>query len=117
MPREEQHEEEYVRHLMSRSQRRQEDFLRKPDINTCSIEELEWILNIGYNRAKAIVADRERYGKFERLEDFDEIYGVSQLTVRAIAENTTINGMDWEEYVQCYPDCGKGKPRREESLH
>lgn len=51
----------------------------KLNLNTASIDEIESLMYIGEDEAQLIVEYREKYGKFENIED---IYNVSGLTSR-----------------------------------
>ena len=48
-------------------------------LNTDSVDEIESLMYIGEDEAQQIVEYREKYGKFESIED---IYNVSGLTSR-----------------------------------
>lgn len=51
----------------------------KLNLNTVSVDEIESLMYIGEDEARLIVEYREKYGKFESIED---IYNVSGLTSR-----------------------------------
>lgn len=51
----------------------------KLNLNTASVDEIESLMYIGEDEAQLIVEYREKYGKFENIED---IYNVSGLTSR-----------------------------------
>lgn len=51
----------------------------KLNLNTASVDEIESLMYIGEDEAQLIVEYREKYGKFESIED---IYNVSGLTSR-----------------------------------
>ena len=51
----------------------------KLNLNTASVDEIASLMYIGEDEAQLIVEYREKYGKFESIED---IYNVSGLTSR-----------------------------------
>ncbi|MCK9537063.1 MAG: ComEA family DNA-binding protein [Bacilli bacterium] len=58
----------------------------KISINTASIEELMKLPNIGESRAKNIIDYRNKYGKFNSLEDLVNVNGISKNILDQIKE-------------------------------
>lgn len=59
----------------------------KIDINTASVEQLQQLKGIGPSKAQAIVEDRERKGKFKRIEDIKRVKGIGEKLFAGIQES------------------------------
>lgn len=57
---------------------------KKININSATAEELERISDIGPDYAKRIVQERNRVGRFEKMEDLDTIEGVGPETIKQL---------------------------------
>ena len=68
----------------------------KVDINTASEQELSNLPGIGPMLARDIVAHREAFGDFGRLEDLQNIAGIGPATVEDLRKLVTISGVEPE---------------------
>ena len=57
----------------------------KVDINSATVEELESIPGIGKSVAEKIVAHRETYGRFQRIEHLLMVRGISERKFKQIS--------------------------------
>jgi len=59
----------------------------KIDINTATAQQLQQLKGIGPSKAEAIVADREKKGKFNRIEDIKRVKGIGEKLFAGIQES------------------------------
>jgi len=59
----------------------------KIDINTATVQQLQQLKGIGPSKAEAIVADREKKGKFNRIEDIKRVKGIGEKLFAGIQES------------------------------
>lgn len=65
------------------------------DINTADADELALALDgVGRTRAEAIVAWREENGRFERVEDLQEVSGIGPATLERNRERLRVDPAD-----------------------
>lgn len=57
---------------------------RRIDLNTASVSELQLLPDVGPTLAERIVADRDRLGPFETLDDLDRVEGVGPRTIAGL---------------------------------
>jgi len=60
------------------------------DLNTTSIDELMCLPFIGRKRAEAIVAYREKNGRFNAVEELQKVKGIGPIIFEAIADLVTV---------------------------
>lgn len=56
----------------------------KIDLNAASQEDLERISDIGSDYAQRIIAERDRRGGFDRIEDLEEVPGIGSETIKQL---------------------------------
>lgn len=66
--------------------------LGKVNINTAQIYELTLLPGIGESKAKAIIAFREEYGRFTRVDDLIYVDGFSYVTIEQLRPYITVGG-------------------------
>ena len=64
----------------------------KVNINTAQIYELILLPGIGESKAKAIIAFREEFGKFTRVDDLIYVDGFSYVTIEQLRPYITVGG-------------------------
>jgi competence protein ComEA len=64
---------------------------RPIDLNRASVEELETLPGIGPARAADIVAWRERWGEFERVEQLGDVPGIGRKTLAGLRGLVTVD--------------------------
>jgi competence protein ComEA len=62
------------------------------NINTATSAELEKLPGIGPSRARAILALRERLGRFRRVEQLLRVRGIGRRTFRRLRPLVTVDG-------------------------
>ncbi|MBX3385802.1 MAG: helix-hairpin-helix domain-containing protein [Phycisphaeraceae bacterium] len=60
------------------------------DLNAATIAQLELLPGIGPAKARAIVEDRERRGRFGSVEDLDRVAGIGPKTVDRLREHVIV---------------------------
>ena len=60
------------------------------DINTATLSELEAVKGIGPEKARAIVAYRQRHGPFKRLGTLTRVRGFGQVSVAKLQGRLTV---------------------------
>lgn len=63
---------------------------RRIDLNIATAEDLERISDIGAGYAPKNVAERERRGGFNRIDDLDPVPGIGPETVKQLRASTRI---------------------------
>lgn len=63
----------------------------KVDINRATKEELMLLKGIGESRAQDIIAYRESYGRFEKIEDIMQVSGIKQSVFEKIKDSIEVN--------------------------
>ena len=66
--------------------------LGKVNINTAQIYELTLLPGIGESKAKAIIAFREEFGRFTRVDDLIYVDGFSYVTIEQLRPYITVGG-------------------------
>lgn len=64
----------------------------KIDINISTEKELQALPGIGPTISRAIVEHREKRGRFKRIEDIKDVYGIGEQRFEAIRELITVSG-------------------------
>lgn len=62
----------------------------KVNLNTATVEELMTLTGIGEAKAKAIIAYRERHGRFKKKEDIMNISGIKEGMFSKIEDDITV---------------------------
>lgn len=62
----------------------------KVNLNSATKEQLMTLKGIGESRAEAIIAYREEYGPFSRIEDVMEVSGIKEAAFQKIKEDITV---------------------------
>ena len=62
----------------------------KINLNTAVKEQLMTLKGIGEARAEAIIAYRQEYGPFARIEDIMEVPGIKEAAFQKIKEDITV---------------------------
>lgn len=70
----------------------QADALGKVNINTAGVYELTLLPGIGEVKANEIIAFREEYGRFTRIEDLIYVDGFSYVTIEELRPYVTVGG-------------------------
>lgn len=61
------------------------------DINTATEQQLDEVMNgVGPAKAKAIVADREKNGKFKSVDDLERVKGIGPATIAKNRDKLTV---------------------------
>ena len=69
----------------------------KIDLNKATLEELQTLPGIDYNRAKAILAYRVAQGGFKEVEEVNNVFGISDGLFIAIRPRITLSVSSPEE--------------------
>lgn len=62
------------------------------DVNSATEEQLVLLPGIGPSKARAILATRQRMGRFRRVEDLLRVRGIGRATLRRIRPMITVQG-------------------------
>jgi len=62
----------------------------KININTATLEELDKLPGIGPVKAKSIIDYREKYGKFDSIEEITNIKGIGDKTFENLKDSITV---------------------------
>ncbi len=61
------------------------------DINTATAEQFETLVGIGKTKAQAIVADREKNGRFKSVDDLARVSGIGPATLEKNRDNLMVS--------------------------
>ena len=64
---------------------------KKVDVNTADVAALESLSGIGEAKAKAIIEDREKNGKFKNLNDLSNVPGIGDATLEKMKSHVRFN--------------------------
>ena len=62
----------------------------KVSLNTATVEQLEQLPGIGPARARAIVEDRRRNGRYQAIEDLARVRGIGAATILRLQNLVTV---------------------------
>ena len=79
------------------------------NINTATAEELERLPGVGPSRATAIVALRDRRGKFQKVQELMRVRGIGRATLRRLAPMLALEG---QTTLAARPKRASPKPKR-----
>lgn len=75
---------------LNKNDKKQDNNNQKISINTATIEELQTLTGIGEAKANAIIEYRNNQGKFEKIEDIQNVQGIGPALYEKIKDNITI---------------------------
>ena len=62
------------------------------NVNTATAEELEMLPGIGPSKARAILEARQQKGRFQSLDELEEVKGIGRSTVEQLRPYATVSG-------------------------
>lgn len=67
-----------------------EHFLSGINLNTADADELDSIMYVGLDDAEKIIEYRNEHGNFERVEDIENVKGLSTIIRKSVIDNTYV---------------------------